>query len=552
MRVVTKHSLKHNVLSLAIAQALLCSASNINAETITVDVTTDNGGTGCELGEAITSANNDNAASNGCVTGSGVDEIVFDNTLSGSTITFASQKGVNESVTIDGDLDNDGIPDIEISGGDSIRLFRAAPGTSTKTFTFEGLTLSGGKTTSGNGSAIWCQTGYANQLCNVTISNSVITGNSTFDGGAVAGTIDSHFTIINSTLSNNQAKRGAAVFTYQASSSVTLINSTLSGNTATSSGGGIYSYGGGDITLTNSTISGNTASSGKGAGIASYYGGDIDLTNTTISHNTGSGVYASSVASFNVTNSILANNSNSDCTGNSTVDIDIKNLVEDGGAGCGMSPLLTVDPELAALADNGGTTQTHLPASTSPVIDAGDNSNCGTGLTVTTDQRDIDRDDGSCDIGAVEYVAASLQWDSATASVAENDESLTLTVNRTGSPIGEVSVDYASTIGTATSPADFTGNSGTFTFASGITSQTVTIDITNDSEVESDENFTVTLSNAQVVSVADSIALGANTVSTVTITDTDTDTVSSSGSGGGSITPWFLLLGFVTWLRRNI
>ena len=57
---------------------------------------------------------------------------------------------------------------------------------------------------------------------------------------------------------------------------------------------------------------------------------------------------------------------------------------------------------LLPLENNGGPTQTHgLPAS-SPAINAGDNASC-----LTTDQRGEARDDGACDIGAVEGVVES-------------------------------------------------------------------------------------------------------------------------------------------------
>ncbi|CAA0100950.1 Uncharacterised protein [BD1-7 clade bacterium] len=43
-----------------------------------------------------------------------------------------------------------------------------------------------------------------------------------------------------------------------------------------------------------------------------------------------------------------------------------------------------------------------LPANSSPVVDAGDNTGCGTGLGIEIDQRGELRADGACDLGAVE------------------------------------------------------------------------------------------------------------------------------------------------------
>jgi hypothetical protein len=70
------------------------------------------------------------------------------------------------------------------------------------------------------------------------------------------------------------------------------------------------------------------------------------------------------------------------------------NLSSDGS--CLRFDLTHTDPGLAELSDNGGPTSTRLPAPGSPVIDAG-------GTTCSeTDQRGIRRQDGRCDIGAVE------------------------------------------------------------------------------------------------------------------------------------------------------
>ncbi len=63
------------------------------------------------------------------------------------------------------------------------------------------------------------------------------------------------------------------------------------------------------------------------------------------------------------------------------------------------------------LADNGGPTLTHLPQSSSPAMDAGDDQECP-----LTDQRGFDRPfdgdgDGEpiCDIGAVEFLSAPAE-----------------------------------------------------------------------------------------------------------------------------------------------
>ena len=81
------------------------------------------------------------------------------------------------------------------------------------------------------------------------------------------------------------------------------------------------------------------------------------------------------------------------------------------GVAAGASDLLaTSDGAQSALiadiiqpaADNGGKGLTHLLSQDSFALDAGDNSNCGAGLLIDVDQRGEPREDGKCDIGAVE------------------------------------------------------------------------------------------------------------------------------------------------------
>lgn len=70
------------------------------------------------------------------------------------------------------------------------------------------------------------------------------------------------------------------------------------------------------------------------------------------------------------------------------------------GAGNLFDPAIAIDPELGALALNGGTTPNHLPADTSPVINAG---NPGFAAPPATDQRGSARISGGIvDIGSVE------------------------------------------------------------------------------------------------------------------------------------------------------
>jgi len=80
-------------------------------------------------------------------------------------------------------------------------------------------------------------------------------------------------------------------------------------------------------------------------------------------------------------------------------------------------------------------------------------------------------------------------------TAAENGGTATITVRRGGGSLGAVSVNYATSSGTATSGTDFTAANGTLTWADGDSAdKTFTVTITNDGAVEGDETVGLTLS----------------------------------------------------------
>jgi subtilisin family serine protease len=110
----------------------------------------------------------------------------------------------------------------------------------------------------------------------------------------------------------------------------------------------------------------------------------------------------------------------------------------------------------------------------------------------------------------------SMQFDSATYSVAEDGGSATITVTRTGVSSDVSTVQYATSNGTASAPADYTARSGTLTFNAGETTKTFTVPIINDTLDENDERINLTLSNPT------GGTLGHTTTAVLTITDNDT------------------------------
>ena len=71
-----------------------------------------------------------------------------------------------------------------------------------------------------------------------------------------------------------------------------------------------------------------------------------------------------------------------------------------------------------------------------------------------------------------------------------------------------VTVDYATSDGTATAGADYTATSGTLTFAAGESTKTVNVPILDDAVDEGEETFTLRLSNATGGHIADGEATG--------------------------------------------
>ncbi|WP_170147892.1 Calx-beta domain-containing protein [Marinoscillum furvescens] len=79
---------------------------------------------------------------------------------------------------------------------------------------------------------------------------------------------------------------------------------------------------------------------------------------------------------------------------------------------------------------------------------------------------------------------------------ASGTSTLTFTVSLSKvAPAGGVTVDYATSDGTATAGADYTAASGTLSFAAGESSKTIDVTVSGDAIVESNETITVTLSN---------------------------------------------------------
>ena len=111
--------------------------------------------------------------------------------------------------------------------------------------------------------------------------------------------------------------------------------------------------------------------------------------------------------------------------------------------------------------------------------------------------------------------SGTLQLAATAYNVDESAGSVSVTVERVDGSDGTVSVDFATSSGSATAGTDYTTTAQTVTFGTGVTSQTVSIPILDDVVSEPDESFSVSLSN-----VSGGAGLGLNQA-TVNIVDDD-------------------------------
>ncbi len=406
----------------------LSGIQTVQAATFTVQSTADSGGTcpgaDCTLREALS------VASSG--------DIIDFNLTYPTTITLTSAAlTVATDVTITGP----GATNLTISGNNLLQVFIVNDGVTTG---ISGLTIANGQITGNVGGGIYSSG-------TLTVSDSVISGNTADQGGGIYnhnGTL-----VVNtSTISGNTSQGGGAGGGLYNTGTLTVNNSTVSSNTAPNGGAGAGLFDGGTLTINNSTFNANIADSGGGGGIADFGGDDALISNSTFSGNTGTrggGILVNTSGSVTIGNSTIANNT---ATGGADGGVGnagagavnlLSTIVADntGNAGAGDTdgPLTTfghnlvqtpgtvtfngpgdqtgVDPLLGALANNGGPTQTLSIPVTSPAYLHGDCSG-NTSATpnapvVTTDQRGQNRK-VTCDVGAYEQTTTPTDTPTAT------------------------------------------------------------------------------------------------------------------------------------------
>ena len=130
---------------------------------------------------------------------------------------------------------------------------------------------------------------------------------------------------------------------------------------------------------------------------------------------------------------------------------------------------------------------------------------------------DSSAESATATIAASDPITVSISGPS---SVGEGDTTTVYTVSLSGGALtADLTVDYATSDGTATAGSDYTSKSGTLTFTSTAAgAQTFTVETTEDTVDESDETFTVTISSPS--GGGGTTSLGTATVTT-TINDDD-------------------------------
>jgi CSLREA domain-containing protein len=125
-------------------------------------------------------------------------------------------------------------------------------------------------------------------------------------------------------------------------------------------------------------------------------------------------------------------------------------------------------------------------------------------------------------ISILDNDAPSVRLNAGLAAINENAGGITFTVSR-NSPVGTMSVNYATADGTAHAGVNYVATVGTVTFLPGQTTAQVTVPVIDDHVVTGPLKFTLTLSNPTNNSV-----LGAPATATITVVNIDSPVVTGS------------------------
>ena len=318
------------------------------------------------------------------------DTITFD---SDAVITLSSELAISKDLTIDGnghdvtlsgDTDNDGSP--------NVRIFNIS---CLHDVTLRGLSITKGGGSGFNGGGIFNAGSLTVENCTIS-HNSVMYIDDELHGWIIGG------------------QAGAIRNTWLGT--LTVRNSTISANSANDFNGGIVSSG--PLTLINVTMAGNSCP-GSGGNDIRQRGSTLTLRNTIIASTGGHACIVSNT--FNLFDDPLVENTN--------------NLVQDGSCSDHGVNFHSGNPLLGPLADNGGPTPTMALLAGSPAIDAADATKAP-----STDQRGYFRA-GAPDIGAFEYggaTAYTLTYSAGAGGSISGSSTQTVNEGGSGTPVTAV------------------------------------------------------------------------------------------------------------------
>src|SRR6266404_5401477 len=351
------------------------------------------------------------------ITGLGAANLIIDASSNTGHRVFTIGSGVTVSISAltvkNGRGGNSGSGSISGDGGgiyNSGNLTLTNVVVSNNTTTNSGTGAGGGGIFNGGTLAL-----VGSTVSNNTAGSKTSIGANAVTGGAIRNTSTGTLTVTDSSISNNFAQIGGGIFN---TGSMTVTGSTFASNSAgvgiattvTLEGGAIFINGPGSGTIINSTFSGNSAHDNGGA-IANN--GTVSVSFSTFSGN--SAPNGNSVSATHNTLTLKANifsNSTNCLISGGSILSDGHNLATDSSCNLNATGDLSNTPaglDPSGLQTNGGSTQTIALLSTSaaldkistPCTDAGGNS-------VSADQRGVTRPQGTnCDIGAFELHPSS-------------------------------------------------------------------------------------------------------------------------------------------------
>ncbi|MDB9484303.1 Calx-beta domain-containing protein, partial [Dolichospermum circinale CS-537/05] len=170
---------------------------------------------------------------------------------------------------------------------------------------------------------------------------------------------------------------------------------------------------------------------------------------------------------------------------------------------------LTIDPTADTTVENNETVALTLVAGTGYTV--------GTNTAVTGT---ITNDD------VAPSVTINLSADQTIVEGTTSPQNVQYTVTLSAASTQTITVQYATSNGTAIAGSDYTTITGTLTFNPGVTSQNIIIPILNDAINEPNETFTVTLTSPT------NAGLGTKSTATTTITDTLTASATTTLAAG--------------------